>query len=77
MTVVTMSRKELTRLRVLIDVADGRLSVANAAGLMGVGRRQVYRLLDAFQTCGPEGLFRASAAVAATELWVRRSARPC
>jgi hypothetical protein len=40
MAVVTMSRKELTRLRVLIDVADGRLSVANAAGLMGVGRRR-------------------------------------
>ncbi len=56
MTVVTMSRKELTRLRVLIDVADGRLSVANAAGLIGVGRRQVYRLLDAFQTRGPDGL---------------------
>jgi hypothetical protein len=28
MTVITMSRNELTRLRVLIDVADGRLSVA-------------------------------------------------
>jgi hypothetical protein len=36
MTVVTMSRKELTRLRVLIDVADGRLSVGNAAGLTGL-----------------------------------------
>jgi hypothetical protein len=32
MTVITMSRKELTRLRVLIDVADGRLSVADATG---------------------------------------------
>src|SRR5947207_1076977 len=49
MTVITMSRKELTRLRVLIDVADGRLSVAGATGLIGVGRRQVYRLLDAFR----------------------------
>jgi hypothetical protein len=27
MTVITMSRNELTRLRVLIDVGDGRLSV--------------------------------------------------
>jgi hypothetical protein len=36
MTVITMSRNELTRLRVLIDVADGRLSVADAAGLIGV-----------------------------------------
>src|SRR6516165_10261203 len=56
MTVITMSRKELTRLRVLIDLADGRLSVGNAAGLMGVGRRQVYRLLDAFQAHGPDGI---------------------
>jgi hypothetical protein len=53
MTVITMSRNELTRLRVLIDVADGRLSVADATGLIGVGRRQVYRLLDAFQARGP------------------------
>jgi hypothetical protein len=36
MTVITMSRKELTRLQVLIDVADGRLSVADATGLLGV-----------------------------------------
>jgi hypothetical protein len=41
MTVITMSRNELTRLRVLIDVADGCLSVADATGLIGVGRRQV------------------------------------
>ena len=34
MTVITMSRNELTRLRVLIDVADGRLSVADATGLI-------------------------------------------
>src|SRR5271163_386114 len=56
MTVITMSREELTRLRVLIDVADGRLSVADATGLIGVGRRQVYRLLDAFRAGGPDGL---------------------
>src|SRR6202045_3214211 len=56
MTVITMSRKELTRLRVLIDIADGRLSVADATGLIGVGRRQMYRLLDAFRACGPDGL---------------------
>src|SRR5271156_997201 len=56
MTVITMSREELTRLRVLIDVADGRLSVADATGLIGGGRRQVYRLLDAFRAGGPDGL---------------------
>src|SRR6202045_943308 len=44
MTVITMSRNELTRLQVLIDVADGRLSGADATGLIGVGRRQsVFR----------------------------------
>ncbi len=56
MTVITMSRKELTRLRVLIDVADRGLSVADAAGLIGVGRRQIYRLLDAFRARGADGL---------------------
>src|SRR5712691_6923698 len=56
MTVITMSRDELTRLRVLIDIADGRLSVADATGLIGVGRRQIYRLLDAFRAGGPDGL---------------------
>ena len=56
MTVITMSRNELTRLRVLIDVADGRLSVADATGLIGLGRRQIYRLLQAFHADGPDGL---------------------
>jgi hypothetical protein len=56
MTVITVSRKELTRPRVLIDVADGCLSVADAAGLIGVGRRQVYRPLDVLRAGGPDGL---------------------
>src|SRR6201988_541963 len=56
MTVITMSRNELTRLRVLIDIADGRLSVADATGLLGVGRRQIYRLLQAFRAGGADGL---------------------
>src|SRR5712672_4349702 len=51
-----MSCNELTRLRVLIDVADGRLSVEDATGLIGVGRRQIYRLLQAFHADGPDGL---------------------
>jgi hypothetical protein len=48
-TVITMSRNELTRQRVLIDVAHGRLSVAGSTRLIGVGRRQIYRLADAFR----------------------------
>src|SRR6201998_4295575 len=56
MTVIPMSRKELTRLRVMIEVAHGRLSVADATGLIGVGRRQIYRLLQAFRADGADGL---------------------
>src|SRR5712672_180903 len=56
MTVITMSHNELTRLRVLIDIADGRRSVADATGLIGVGRRQIYRLLEAFRAHGADGV---------------------
>ena len=37
-----MSDRELTRLRVMIDLADDRLTVDAAATLMGLGRRQIY-----------------------------------
>ena len=33
----------------MIDLADGRTRVEDAAALMGLQRRQVYRLLDAFR----------------------------
>jgi predicted DNA-binding protein (UPF0251 family) len=57
MTVITMSCTELSRLRVMIDLADGRTSVEDAAALMGLQRRQVYRLLDAFRLHhGPDAL---------------------
>jgi len=56
MTVITMSRKELSRLQILISLADGRTRVDDAAALMGMGRRQVYRLLGAFQAHGADAL---------------------
>lgn len=56
MTVITMSRKELARLQVLIDAADKRLSIDDAAALIGVTRRQAYRLLDVFRQRGADGL---------------------
>ena len=51
-----MSDRELTRLRVMIDLADGRLTVDAAAALVGLGRRQIYRLCRAFSAGGPAGL---------------------
>src|SRR3984885_16301797 len=54
--VIEMSDRELTRLRVMIDLADGRLTVNAAATLLGLGRRQTYRLRRIFSADGPAGL---------------------
>src|SRR6202790_4219313 len=56
MTVIQMSDRELTRLRVMIDLADGRLTTEAAATLMSIGRRQLFRLRRAFASDGPSGL---------------------
>src|SRR3984893_16741291 len=46
MTVITMSRKELTRLRVLIDVADGRLSRGCVGSRHVLGHSPLHLTLD-------------------------------
>ena len=56
MTVRLMSDGELTRLEVLRDLDQGRLTTAAAEQLLGLGRRQVFRLLKAYRTEGPAGL---------------------
>lgn len=56
MTVITMSRKELGRLETLIDLHEGRMTAGRAASLIGVGERQVFRLLRSFRTRGAAGL---------------------
>jgi hypothetical protein len=56
MTVVTMSSGEFSRLQVMIDLADGWLTIEAASKVLGLGRGQVYRLLDAFRSHGPVGL---------------------
>ncbi|QDW38871.1 ISNCY family transposase [Bradyrhizobium sp. KBS0727] len=56
MTVIAMSRTEIDRMSVLQDLAASRIKVADAATLMGVGRRQVFRLGKAFARHGPEAL---------------------
>lgn len=52
MTVIHMSDRELSRLRIMIDVADGQLTVEATAALMGLGRRQVFRLRRGFAADG-------------------------
>ena len=54
--IIQMSDREVTRLRVMIDLSDDRLTVDAAAILMGLGRRQIYRLRRVFSADGPAGL---------------------
>jgi hypothetical protein len=52
MAVLSMSKQEFTRLDVLLRVRSGRLRVADACALIGLGRRQVFRLLRGFKQDG-------------------------
>ena len=56
MTVRLMSDGELRRLEVLRDLDQKRLTTPAAAQLLGLERRQVFRLLRAYRTAGPTGL---------------------
>jgi transposase len=46
---VVMSERELNRVEVLAQVDDGRLSVDNAANMLGLTRRQIFRLLKRYR----------------------------
>jgi len=56
MTVIAMSRTEIDRMSVLHDLADGRIRIAEASTLMGLGRRQVFPLTKAYGGHGPQVL---------------------
>ena len=56
MTVRLMSDGELSRLEVLRDLDQKRLTTEAATQLLGLGRRQVFRLLKAYRTEGATGL---------------------
>ena len=56
MTLVTMSKEEFSCVAVLQDLQAGRLGVGEVAALLGVTRRQVFRLQKAFLAEGPAGL---------------------
>src|SRR5258705_13737549 len=56
MTVIAMSRTEIDRMSVLQDLAANRIKVTEAAALMSLGRRQVFRLAKAYARRGPEAL---------------------
>ena len=56
MTVVAMSHGELSRYDTLLRFERGELRVEDAAMLLGICRRQVYRLLERLRADGPEAL---------------------
>jgi Winged helix-turn helix len=56
MTVVSMSKPEFNRLDVLLRVQSGRLRVEDACALIGLHRRQVFRLLRGLKQDGAPSL---------------------
>jgi CRP-like cAMP-binding protein len=52
MAVVSMSDKEFVRLDVLLNREAGRIRIADACTLLGLQRRQVFRLLRGFRERG-------------------------
>src|ERR1700674_5715855 len=56
MTVIAMSYAEIDRMTVLRDLAEARIKVSEAATLMGLGRRQVFRLAKAYLRHGAQAL---------------------
>src|SRR3954451_19399296 len=49
MTVIAMSRREIDRMHVLRDMAAGRITASEAAQLMRLTRRHVFRLAKAYR----------------------------
>lgn len=56
MSLITMSQKELNRLEAVQKIRDNRLSVVDAARLLGLSRSQVHRLVQAYDREGRPGL---------------------
>jgi predicted DNA-binding protein (UPF0251 family) len=56
MTVIAMSRAEIDRVHVLRDVVAERITVREAAELLPITQRQVFRWLKASHAGGPAAL---------------------
>ncbi|KLK91283.1 hypothetical protein AA309_20685 [Microvirga vignae] len=56
MTVITMSRLEIDRMQVLRDVMARHITVQEAAQLLRLTRRHVFRPLKGFRQRGPTAL---------------------
>ena len=59
MTVIAMSRREIDRMQVLRDMAAERITASEAAQLLRLTRRHVFRLAKAYRERGPTALVSA------------------
>ena len=75
MTVLSMSKQEFSRLDVLLRVQSGRLRVADACALVGLQRRQVFRLLRGSGRMALQACCRSGAASRAIIVFRLRFAR--
>ncbi|MCP3723060.1 helix-turn-helix domain-containing protein, partial [Paraburkholderia sp. CNPSo 3272] len=53
---ITMTMRELDRLKLIQDVVDARLKPLRAAQRLGLTTRQIRRLVGRFREHGPQGL---------------------
>lgn len=60
MGLILMSQRDLSRIEVLARVADGRMDASVAGRLMGLSRRQVFRLKARFAADGAIGIAHKS-----------------
>lgn len=51
-----MSERELSRVEVLAQVDDDRLSIDNAAHMLALTRRQIFRLLKRYRQIGASAI---------------------
>jgi len=56
MGLVAMSERELRRVETMAQIEDGALTPAQAAGILGISTRQVFRMLARYRTGGPAAL---------------------
>ncbi len=69
---LAMSQKELSRLDVMKQLEAKRLKQKEAAQMLGLGVRQVKRLLRAYRGSGALGWCPSTAGMPATTNWTRR-----
>ncbi|KVW38519.1 hypothetical protein WK95_20035 [Burkholderia ubonensis] len=65
---ITMSMRELDRLKVVEAVVEGRLMPWRAAERLDVSRRQVERLVARYRASGPASVLRRTSTSAVNDL---------